>query len=173
MPVAATDRSSTASPATSHATDPGDAPLETSVLADLAKANLVKALNAVGPCPCLRRGSPSVCLPGQRSLTNALEIPRSPAQRRSSSTRRSPGRSRWLQKSRSSRWAHSSFSLSQHNRRGGSPFPFSQHQAVDKMFWLEPGPLTASTKNIVWMCRPRIAWMKLIACERARRDIAE
>ncbi|CDZ97750.1 Vacuolar sorting protein VPS33/slp1 (Sec1 family) [Phaffia rhodozyma] len=38
-----------------------------------------------------------------------------------------------------------------------------KHQAVDKMFWLEKGPLTAPTKNIIWMCRPKISWMKTIA----------
>ncbi|EJD52391.1 ATP binding protein [Auricularia subglabra TFB-10046 SS5] len=37
-----------------------------------------------------------------------------------------------------------------------------QH-GVDKMFWLEPGPLQASTTNIVYLCRPQIQWAKLIA----------
>ncbi|PPQ68764.1 hypothetical protein CVT26_001733 [Gymnopilus dilepis] len=39
----------------------------------------------------------------------------------------------------------------------------SQHHGVDKMFWLEPGPLTSSTSNIVYICRPRIKNVKIIA----------
>lgn len=31
------------------------------------------------------------------------------------------------------------------------------------MFWLEPGPLSASTTNIVYLCRPLVKWVKLIA----------
>jgi len=38
-----------------------------------------------------------------------------------------------------------------------------QHQAVDKMFWLEPGPLTVSTRNVVWLCRPKMSFMRTIA----------
>jgi len=38
-----------------------------------------------------------------------------------------------------------------------------QQHAVDKMFWLESGPLTASTTNIVYLCRPQIKWVKIIA----------
>ncbi|KAL7424845.1 Vacuolar protein-sorting-associated protein 33 [Cryptotrichosporon argae] len=38
-----------------------------------------------------------------------------------------------------------------------------KHQAVDKMFWLESGPLTASTRNIVWLCRPKRSYMATIA----------
>ncbi|GJJ06549.1 hypothetical protein Clacol_000741 [Clathrus columnatus] len=34
---------------------------------------------------------------------------------------------------------------------------------VDKMFWLEDGPLSASTTNIVYLCRPLIKWIKIIA----------
>lgn len=33
------------------------------------------------------------------------------------------------------------------------------------MFWLEPGPLNASTRNIVWLCRPKISHMRIIAGE--------
>ncbi|KAF8807938.1 Sec1-like protein [Phlegmacium glaucopus] len=38
-----------------------------------------------------------------------------------------------------------------------------KHHGVDKMFWLEPGPLTSSTANIVYLCRPRINHVKIIA----------
>ncbi|KAF8336635.1 Sec1-like protein [Cantharellus anzutake] len=38
-----------------------------------------------------------------------------------------------------------------------------KHHGVDKMFWLEPGPLNASTANVVYLCRPEIKWMKMIA----------
>jgi hypothetical protein len=31
------------------------------------------------------------------------------------------------------------------------------------MFWLEAGPLSAMTTNIVYLCRPRIKWVKIIA----------
>ncbi|EJU02729.1 ATP binding protein [Dacryopinax primogenitus] len=37
-----------------------------------------------------------------------------------------------------------------------------QH-GIDKMFWLEPGALSASTQNVVYLCRPQIRWMKIIA----------
>ncbi|KAI0049280.1 Sec1-like protein [Auriscalpium vulgare] len=38
-----------------------------------------------------------------------------------------------------------------------------QQHGVDKMFWLEAGPLAAVTTNIVYLCRPRITWVKIIA----------
>ncbi|EIW71667.1 hypothetical protein TREMEDRAFT_27638 [Tremella mesenterica DSM 1558] len=38
-----------------------------------------------------------------------------------------------------------------------------KHQAVDKIFWLEPGPLNVSTRNVVWLCRPKMSHMKTIA----------
>ncbi|KAF9486502.1 Sec1-like protein [Pholiota conissans] len=38
-----------------------------------------------------------------------------------------------------------------------------KHHGVDKMFWLESGPLTSSTANIVYICRPRIGHVKIIA----------
>ncbi|KAL4252461.1 STXBP/unc-18/SEC1 family protein [Abortiporus biennis] len=38
-----------------------------------------------------------------------------------------------------------------------------KHHGVDKMFWLEPGPLTASTTNILYLCRPLIKHVKVIA----------
>ncbi|KAI8990602.1 Sec1-like protein [Trametes punicea] len=38
-----------------------------------------------------------------------------------------------------------------------------KHHGVDKMFWLEPGPLSATSTNIVYLCRPRIKWIKIIA----------
>jgi len=37
-----------------------------------------------------------------------------------------------------------------------------QH-GVDKMFWLEPGPLTSTTTNIIYLCRPKIRLVKIIA----------
>ncbi|KAF6754272.1 ATP binding protein [Ephemerocybe angulata] len=37
-----------------------------------------------------------------------------------------------------------------------------QH-GVDKMFWLEPGPLSSTTTNIVYLCRPKIKHVKIIA----------
>ena len=39
----------------------------------------------------------------------------------------------------------------------------TQQHGVDKMFWLESGPLSAVTTNIVYLCRPRIKWVKIIA----------
>ncbi|KAI0660674.1 Sec1-like protein [Cubamyces menziesii] len=38
-----------------------------------------------------------------------------------------------------------------------------KHHGVDKMFWLEPGPLSATSTNIVYLCRPLIKWVKIIA----------
>ncbi|KAI9057769.1 Sec1-like protein [Trametes sanguinea] len=38
-----------------------------------------------------------------------------------------------------------------------------KHHGVDKMFWLEPGPLSATSANIVYLCRPLIKWIKIIA----------
>ncbi|KAK1923713.1 Sec1-like protein [Papiliotrema laurentii] len=38
-----------------------------------------------------------------------------------------------------------------------------KHQAVDKMFWLEDGPLNVTTRNVVWLCRPRMSYMRTIA----------
>ncbi|KAJ7600856.1 Sec1-like protein [Mycena floridula] len=38
-----------------------------------------------------------------------------------------------------------------------------KHHGVDKMFWLEPGPLTSTTSNIVYLCRPLIRYIKIIA----------
>ncbi|KAF9567845.1 Sec1-like protein [Agrocybe pediades] len=38
-----------------------------------------------------------------------------------------------------------------------------KHHGVDKMFWLEPGPLTSTTNNIVYICRPRIKYVKIVA----------
>ena len=37
-----------------------------------------------------------------------------------------------------------------------------QHHGVDKMFWLEPGPLASTTSNIVYLCRPMIKYVKII-----------
>ncbi|GLB35714.1 putative STXBP unc-18 SEC1 family protein [Lyophyllum shimeji] len=38
-----------------------------------------------------------------------------------------------------------------------------KHHGVDKMFWLEPGSLSATTPNIVYLCRPMIKYVKIIA----------
>ncbi|KAJ7201328.1 Sec1-like protein [Mycena pura] len=38
-----------------------------------------------------------------------------------------------------------------------------KHHGVDKMFWLEAGPLTSTTTNIVYLCRPIIKYVKIIA----------
>ena len=38
-----------------------------------------------------------------------------------------------------------------------------KHHGVDKMFWLEAGPLSATSTNIVYLCRPLIKWIKIIA----------
>ncbi|KAF8527685.1 Sec1-like protein [Gautieria morchelliformis] len=38
-----------------------------------------------------------------------------------------------------------------------------KHHGVDKMFWLEAGPLSATTTNIVYFCRPLIKCIKIIA----------
>ncbi|EAU92607.2 ATP binding protein [Coprinopsis cinerea okayama7 len=46
-----------------------------------------------------------------------------------------------------------------------------QH-GVDKMFWLEPGPLTSNTTNIVYLCRPKIKYVKIIA-DQIKRHVKE
>ncbi|EGO31072.1 hypothetical protein SERLADRAFT_359168, partial [Serpula lacrymans var. lacrymans S7.9] len=38
-----------------------------------------------------------------------------------------------------------------------------KHHGVDKMYWLESGPLTSTTTNIVYLCRPLIKYVKIIA----------
>ncbi|KAI0360967.1 Sec1-like protein [Trametes cingulata] len=38
-----------------------------------------------------------------------------------------------------------------------------KHHGVDKMFWLESGPLSATSTNIVYLCRPLIKWIKIVA----------
>ncbi|KAF8921146.1 Sec1-like protein [Mucidula mucida] len=38
-----------------------------------------------------------------------------------------------------------------------------KHHGVDKMFWLEAGPLTSTTPNIIYLCRPLIKHVKIIA----------
>lgn len=38
-----------------------------------------------------------------------------------------------------------------------------QHQGVDKLFWLEKAPLNVSTRNVVWLCRPKMESMRIIA----------
>ncbi|KAH0837937.1 Sec1-like protein [Lanmaoa asiatica] len=38
-----------------------------------------------------------------------------------------------------------------------------KNQGVDKMFWLEPGPLTSTTTNVIYLCRPLIKYVKIIA----------
>ncbi|ORY82401.1 putative ATP binding protein [Leucosporidium creatinivorum] len=38
----------------------------------------------------------------------------------------------------------------------------NQH-GVTKMFWLEPGALSQAERNIVYLCRPEVKWMKMIA----------
>jgi hypothetical protein len=39
----------------------------------------------------------------------------------------------------------------------------AQQHGVDKMFWLEGGPLTANTPNIAYLCRPKVKYVKIIA----------
>ncbi|KAK0198763.1 Sec1-like protein [Armillaria mellea] len=50
-----------------------------------------------------------------------------------------------------------------------------KHHGVDKMFWLEAGPLTSTTSNIVYLCRPLIAHVKVIAeqIKRHAKDAAK
>ncbi|KAG6854160.1 hypothetical protein C0991_010071 [Blastosporella zonata] len=38
-----------------------------------------------------------------------------------------------------------------------------KHHGVDKMFWLEPGALSSTTTNIIYLCRPLIKYVKIIA----------
>ncbi|KAJ7103057.1 Sec1-like protein [Mycena belliarum] len=47
-----------------------------------------------------------------------------------------------------------------------------KHHGVDKMFWLEPGPLTSTTPNVVYLCRPMIKYVKIIA-EQIKRHARE
>lgn len=49
--------------------------------------------------------------------------------------------------------------------RSIQPAETSKHQAVDKMFWLEAGPLNVGTRNVVWLCRPKLSYMRIIAGE--------
>ncbi|GAA5998387.1 tethering complex ATP-binding subunit VPS33 [Rhodotorula paludigena] len=37
------------------------------------------------------------------------------------------------------------------------------NHAVTKMFWLEPGALAEAERNIVYICRPEVRWMRIIA----------
>ncbi|GAA5919703.1 hypothetical protein JCM1841_000755 [Sporobolomyces salmonicolor] len=37
------------------------------------------------------------------------------------------------------------------------------NHAVTKMFWLEPGQLSQAERNVVYLCRPEVKWMKVIA----------
>ena len=41
------------------------------------------------------------------------------------------------------------------------------------MFWLEPGPLNVSTRHVVWLCRPRMSLMRIIAGEAASSSIRQ
>ncbi|KAM0747571.1 putative ATP binding protein [Meredithblackwellia eburnea MCA 4105] len=34
---------------------------------------------------------------------------------------------------------------------------------ISKMFWLEPGPLAQAERNVVYLCRPEVKYMKIIA----------
>ena len=34
---------------------------------------------------------------------------------------------------------------------------------VSKMYWLEKGPLQQAERNIVYLCRPEVRWMHIIA----------
>ena len=38
-----------------------------------------------------------------------------------------------------------------------------QDHGVDKLFWLEHGALSQAQKNIVYVCRPEIGLMRIIA----------
>lgn len=38
-----------------------------------------------------------------------------------------------------------------------------QHHGVDKMFWLEDGPLASTTVNVAYLIRPKIGLVKIIA----------
>ncbi|KAL7412422.1 vacuolar protein sorting 33A [Mrakia frigida] len=107
-PPASISSSSVSSPLSNSATD--DVPLDTSILGEVAKTNLIEALNDISGAKTLVL-DPS--LAGPLGLVTDVSL--------------------------------------------------LKHQAVDKMFWLEAGPLTVATKNIVWMCRPKISWMKVIA----------
>jgi hypothetical protein len=31
------------------------------------------------------------------------------------------------------------------------------------MYWLEPGAISQAERNIVYLCRPEVRWMKIIA----------
>ncbi|GAA5862630.1 hypothetical protein JCM3774_001084 [Rhodotorula dairenensis] len=37
------------------------------------------------------------------------------------------------------------------------------NHAVTKMFWLEPGPLSQAERNVVYLCRPEVKFMRIIA----------
>jgi hypothetical protein len=43
------------------------------------------------------------------------------------------------------------------------PELLAQQHGVDKMFWLEAGPLTATTTNIIYLTRPSIKHVKIMA----------
>lgn len=44
-----------------------------------------------------------------------------------------------------------------------------QNYGVTKLFWLEAGPLAQAERNIVYLCRPELSWMKVIAGESRAR----
>ncbi|KAK0208669.1 Sec1-like protein [Desarmillaria ectypa] len=50
-----------------------------------------------------------------------------------------------------------------------------KHHGVDKMFWLEAGPLTSTTSNIIYLFRPLIKHVKVIAeqIKRHAKDAAK
>ena len=119
--------------------------VDVSVLREIARNSLVHALNSVSPFP-------------SRFLTcGRLQFPRSTVQRLSCWTHLWLDHLAWSQRSLCFKYTPAT------NFFFDDAYDGTQQHGVDKMFWLESGPLSAVTTNIVYLCRPRIKWVKIIA----------
>lgn len=134
-----------------------DSPLDTSLLTEEAKRGLVDALYSVrAPLGCLpfneERLTLPTLLPLQIQGAKTLILERDLASPVGLTTEISTLKVRPLPLLR----------ILLTLTRFGSVL---QHQAVEKIHWLEHGSLVVdpAVRNIVWMCRPEIRWMKLIA----------
>lgn len=63
-------------------------------------------------------------------------------------------------------------SLLCHCSQSSHPGALPQGNGVSKMFWLENGPLDQAERNIVYLCRPEVRWMKVIAGQSPLREDA-
>lgn len=63
-----------------------------------------------------------------------------------------------------SRLAQGAFAHSPTSSRNADLVSQNNH-AVTKMYWLEPGALSQTERNVVYLCRPEVRWMRIIAGE--------